>query len=278
MACKYCFITEHDTRREVWNQNPIAGVNRACTFVNVTPWAGDYPEERERFKRFPWDLLIGDTVGFTAITDPLYPRVGWALDIWLAEAAPRAKLITAVTKWPVSKSMMSRLAQIENFRLVVSITGNDKIEKVSTEKHLQTLALAREAGVPALPVVHPYIAGVSDLSFLPELKRLGYDAIDVKGLRYCDARMGGWMPADSKRFYHNEDEEILPEDGWRERVQGAGITLQSPREWYLSEAVGRAPRLSPETAERVVTQIFKLANVVSSSAEKVREAAINRRL
>jgi len=82
---------------------------------------------------------------------------------------------------------MRKLARVENFRLVVGITGNHPpIERISVRQHLDTLRLAKEEGVPTLPISHPYISGISDLSFLPELKKLGYDEFDVKGLRYCD--------------------------------------------------------------------------------------------
>lgn len=145
--CKYCFITEHDTRREVWNKNPLVGVNKACTFVNVPPWIVSDTETQKRWAEFPWEILKGDVIGFTAITDPFWP----ALDRWLWEFMDRAsavgKLTTAVTKWPISRATMKRLAEYRGFRLVVAITGNrPPIEKVPVEKHLETLRLAKELG------------------------------------------------------------------------------------------------------------------------------------
>ena len=171
------------------------------------------------------------------------------------------------------------LAEYPNFFLVVGITGNGSIEKIKVEKHLQTLEWAKEFGVWALPISHPYIAGVSDLSFLPELKAMGYDEFDVKGLRYCDSQMGSWMPEDSKRYYlGREDEEVLPEDGWREKVEDAGFELLSPRQWYLREGVHFQPKLDRAKAESLVEKTMELANVVSSDQEKVWEAAVQRRL
>jgi DNA repair photolyase len=280
VACKYCFITEHDTRREVWNKNPVAGINKACTFINVTPWIDTDPVERERFSNFPWEVLEGDFVGFTAITDPFFPKIEHYLWEWVERATSVAKLTTCVTKWPINRRVMKRLSRIPNFFLVVGITGNEGLERVSTRKHLETLALAKELGVRALPISHPYIAGVSNLDFLPALKRLGYDHFDVKGLRYCEARMGRWMPEISKPFYQgHEEEEILPEDGWRQRVADAGLDLLSPREWYLGEGLALSPHLSRAKAVKLVERVFELANVVSSdSNEKVFNAAVERRL
>ena len=107
VACKYCFITEHDQRRAVWNANPVAGINKACTFINVTPWIDDDPAEQERFNAFPWEVLRGDFVGFTAITDPLWPKIDKYLRIWLEKASAQGKLVTCVTKWPVSRKQMA---------------------------------------------------------------------------------------------------------------------------------------------------------------------------
>jgi len=281
VACRYCFITEHDTRRSVWNQNPIAGINKACTYINVPPWIGDDPTAQDRFLQFPWECLEGDFVGFTAITDPLWPKLDKWLWHFLDQVSPLAKAVTCCSKWPVSSQQMRRLAQYPNFFLVVGISGNESpIEQVSVQKHLETLALAREYGVRALPIAHPYIAGVSDLGFLPELRQLGYNEISVKGLRYCDAQMRSWMPESSRQYYvGQEDEEVLPEDGWREKVADTGFSLLSPKQWYLREGMGMSPHLSRDRAEELVDQVMTLANVTSSSnATAVRETAVARRL
>jgi len=170
---------------------------------------------------------------------------------------------------------------ISQLFLVVGITGNHPpIEQVPVRKHLETLALAREYGVRALPISHPYIAGVSDLSFLSELRDLGYNEISVKGLRYCHTRMSSWMPESSQKYYiGREDEEVLPEDGWRKKVADAGFSLLSPKEWYLCEGMSMEPHLPREEAEELVGKVLKLANITSSSSsEAVCEAAIRRRL
>lgn len=280
VACRYCFITEHDARRKVWNTNPRVGLNKASTFLNVTPWIGESPEEQQLFYSFPWEILTGDFVGFTAITDPFWPLLDKYLWHFLEHAASVAKLVTCVTKWPIKRGVMERLSRIPNFHLVVTITGNESIEKVSIRKHLTVLALAKECGVPTLPICHPYISGVSDLSFLPELRELGYEHFDVKGLRYCDAQMAGWMPEASRHWYvGHEDEEILPEDGWRQLVGEAGLNLLPPRLWYARESQGLGPHLTHEQATLYVDEVLKLANIVSSDQnEAVIAAAIARRL
>lgn len=280
VACQYCFITEHDTRREVWNRNPMVGLNKATTFVNVAPWITDSPCDKERFYAFPWEILRGDFVGFTAITDPFWPKLERYLWHFIEQVSPLAKIVTCVTKWPITRETMVRLSRVPNFMMVVAITGNHPpIEKIPVCKHLKTLELAKELGVLALPISHPYIAGVSDLSFLPELKRLGYDKFDVKGFRYCDAQMRSWIPEASRRYYVGlEEEEVLPEDGWRKRAADAGLSLLSPHQWYLREGMWRQPHLNREKAKELVSCVCKLANIVSSDQKHVWDEALNRRL
>jgi len=280
VACKYCFITEHDTRREVWNRNPLVGLNKATTFVNVAPWIADSPSDEARFYSFPWEVLQGDFVGFTAITDPFWPKLERYLWHFVEQVSPLAKAVTCVTKWPIKRDVMQKLAQLPNFMMVVAITGNrPPIERIETQKHLETLALAKELVVPTLPISHPYISGVSDLSFLSELKSLGYDEFDVKGFRYCDAQMRSWLPEASRQHYiGREDEEVLPEDGWRHKVADAGLSLLSPRQWYLREALERKPCVDQQTAEMLVARVMEMANVVSSDQPGVWDAAVKRRL
>lgn len=88
------------------------------------------------------------------------------------------------------------------------------------------------------------------------------------------------MPEASRAYYvGREDEEVLPEDGWRERVADAGLSLLSPRQWYLREGRQRDPHLDQQTAELLVGQVLGLANIVSSAcSDDVIEAAIQRRL
>jgi DNA repair photolyase len=280
-ACKYCFVTEHDARRGIWNKNPIAGINRACTYINVPPWVDSDPAAAEKFFNFPWEILKGDFVGFTAISDPFWPKLDKYLWHFIEKTSPLAKAVTCVTKWPLTENQMQKLSRYKNFFLVVGITGNNPpVEKFSISQHLKTLTRAKQLKIKVLPIIHPYIAGVSDLSFLPELKKIGYDYISVKGFRYCHDRMSQWLPTDSQNLYrHRENEEILIEDGWRDKVAAAGLKLLSPQVWYRQQAQDNEPHLSKEEAANLVAKIMKLANVTSSAdSEKVKQAAIARRL
>ena len=121
---------------------------------------------------------------------------------------------------------------------------------------------------------------MSDLSFLPRLKEMGYDSVDVKGLRYNHDTMSPWMPERSQAFYEGTgEEEVLPEDGWREQVEANGMSLMGLKKWYRQGTEELEPRLSREESERLVGEILKRANITSSdSNQAVIEEAIKRRM
>ena len=281
ISCKYCHVTELDTSRTAAWSRGLLGINKACTFMNTPPWIVEDPKTYDRFYRFPWHLLRGDFVGWTAVTDGMMPQMRPYFWHWVEKVSPVAKLVTVVTKWPISKQFMRELGKIPNLFLVITITGNrPPIEKIEPEVHLKSLALAKEYGVRCLPMLHPYISGVSDLSFLPQLKALGYNEVCVKGLRYSSETMGDWMPDASKPLYEGHGiDEVLPNDGWQQRVDDAGLTLLSPKQWYWRDGHHLNPKCDRTTAAGMVNQLLGIAQIASSSsAEEVRESAIARRL
>lgn len=277
VACRYCVVTQVGYRAAAWEKKFLIGLNKAVTILNP-PLEKNDADALASFYNFPLELLEGDRVGFNAISDPFWPKYRAELEWFLERVAPIAKAVCCVTKFAVSAAMMKRLAAIPHFQLNVSITGLDGIEATATKSRLRTLALAREYGVAAFATIHPYIAGMSDLSFLPELRALGYDVVDVKGFRY-DPSMRAWVPQGVCAQYEGtEGREVLAEDGWREQLAGAGLRLQSLREWSASCA-RPTPNLSREVAEQRVAALLEYANITSSDSDRtVIEAAIERRL
>jgi len=279
VGCEYCVITKVESRRELWNERTILGINKAVTILNPPPDLINEEAVRE-FYDFPIELLEGDIVGFNGISDPFWPKYRNELNYFLDKVSPIAKLVTCVTKFNPDNEILDRLAEIPNFRLIVSITGLDSIERTKTSDRLDLLERAKERGIEAFPVIHPYIAGMSDLSFLKRLKELGYNDIDVKGLRYNHETMSCWMPESSQMFYKGSHEnEILPESGWREQVSQAGLNLVSLKNWYRKGFDELTPKLSQEEAEGLVGQILQKANITSSDTDMaVVQAAIARRM
>jgi len=120
---------------------------------------------------------------------------------------------------------------------------------------------------------------MSDLSFLAELKKMGYDYVDVKGLRYNHETMKNWMPEESQKYYiGTNEEEILPEDGWREKIQQAGMVLKVLKDWY-QEGQELVPKITEEEAKADAEKILQLANITSSDTdEAVIKALIKRKM
>lgn len=278
VSCKYCVITKVDSRRELWNKKTLIGLNKAVTVFNP-PYDLADKDAVYGFYNFPLELLEGDYVGFNAISDPFWGKYRNELNYFLSNVSPIAKLITCVTKYPISDKIFEQLAQFKNFRLVVSITGLDSIEKSNTESRLLNLKKAKEYGVKAFPLCHPYIEGLSDLSFLPKLKDLGYDRIDIKGLRYNHDNMKDWMPKESQSYYINSNEaEILPDVTWKEKVKDAGLSITSLKDWYKEDNI-LYPKLDLNKATNNTYALLEFGNITSSdTSDAVIDAAIKRRL
>lgn len=269
ISCKYCFITEHEERRELWNKNPLMGVNSACTFLNVPYWIDDSSDYQNLLLNFDYSIFRSDIVGFTAISDTFYPKIFKWFEFFverLLEHSPR--LITTVSKWPINQKQIDFLKTIPNYKQVLTITGNENIEKVSSKKLIDTYKLLVENGIDVLPVVHPYISGESNIDFLNELSSLGCARIDFKGFRY-GLDMNDWMKPEVIEIYKNHlGKEYLHEDGWRSVVEDLGFKLISPKEWYL-EGLSEFPILTKNEALSDIEKIKSMSNIVTSSNELV---------
>lgn len=279
VGCEYCVVTNVESRADLWRDDDSApSINKAVTIINP-PLDRSNTEAIDRYYAMSPELFRGDIVGFCANSDPFWPRHRRELEHFLDTIAPETKIATCVTKWKVPDVVLERLASIPNFRLIVSITGLDAIEGTSTEDRLSVLRRAQEHGVKAYPIIHPYIAGMSDLSFLPALKDMGYEAVDVKGLRY-DPSMDSWMPPEVQTYYRAfGNDEALIEDGWREQLATAGIELKGLKSWYKAEAADRGPHLTPEEATVAVRKVLGMAHITSSDTDDaVVAAALERRL
>lgn len=277
VGCRYCVITKVDSRREMWSNNTIIGINKAVTIINPPPCLND-KKAVEEFYNFPLGLLKGDCVGFCGISDPFWPKYKKELWYVLENVSKIAKVITCVTKFNPPDEVLKRLAKIPNFKLAVSITGLDKIEKTKTKDRLDLLLRAKKFGICAFPIVHPYIGGMSDISFLDKLVKMGYKEIDFKGLRFNKETMKDWMPVNVQKLYQASGEkEFLVEDGWRKKLEKAGIKLRSLKDWYKDGF--DSPKLSLRESKDKVNKILQYANITSSDTdEAVIDAAIRRRM
>lgn len=279
IACKYCFITEHDERRELWNQSPLIGVNSACTFFNVPYWIEKDEKYQKMISEFDYSLFEGDIVGFTAVSDTFYPPVFKYFEKFIENISSyNPRLITTVTKWPVNQRQIDFVKTIPNYKQVISITGNERIEKISSKKLIKVIDLFLNNGIDVLPVVHPYISGESDVSFLKDLFLMGISKIDFKGFRYHPS-MDEWMDPNVIKIYKPYiGREHLEKDGWEEVVEKYGFQLISPKDWYY-ENLSIFPKLTTYKAKRDIEELLNIGNVVTSADKRiVRNYLLKRKL
>lgn len=255
--CRYCVIRNVGNRKSLWQERPTAmSINKAVTIVN---------------SRIPdVSILEGDIVGYNAISDPFWKRFDSDLKWFLREVSPVARLVTCVTKMTPSQEIWNILQDIPNFRLVVSVTGLDTLERIPTAARIETLAEAKQRGIQAFSLVHPYIDGMSDLAFLKDLE--GYDHIDIKGLRY-DPSMNDWMPVAVQKIYSGSENTEFPVDTRKLNLYGKKI--KSLKSWYQGFD---ERRISLGKAETLVDKVLETAHITSSDPEGVRVAAIKRRV
>ncbi len=260
IACKYCMADLVPSRSLQWDQqgSESIGLNKSACFLNrrggrpLKEWA-------------PIHLLHGETVGFQGIQDPLDPR--WTEDLlWLLNQAPTFGGITLVTKWPrIQEDVLQHIASTPNCVLIVSLTGADSLEPGSTT--VQRIAVAgrvRKAGGRVHALVHPWIAGVSNIDWLPRAKDAGITEYTVKGFRYTKA-MGplGIPPKYLQQYLEKEGQEVL---------------VDPPLEMSVP-----LPRFQgSETREDAVQAVHELEKMVvfssSSSKEDVLATAVERRI
>lgn len=265
VKCKYCAVSEVRYRAKQWEKKWIIGLNKAATILNP-PLDMNNHRAVKWFYKFDLSLLDGDKVGFNAITDPFWSKYSSELAYFLERVPERSKAVICVTKFPITRTHMRYLAKIPNFLLNVSITGLDKIERTKTKSRLQTLEIAKEYGVKAFPIIHPYIHGMSDLSFLPKLKEIGYDYADIKGLRY-DPVMDSWMPNDIAQQYRNFSHTEALLGNFQQQLDDAGITVFPLKKW-TDVNMRKKPSVSEEVAIESVKRLVQIGNITSSATDE----------
>ena len=278
IGCKYCHVSEVSYRREAWQKKFLIGLNKTATIFN-SPIDLENKPALQTFYDFPLELFTADIVGFNAITDPFWPKYKNELSFFLERVTELAKSVVCVTKFPVTRRQMSILSTIPNFLLNISVTGLDMLEKTSTKNRLKTLSLAKEYGVKAFPVIHPYIYGMTNLSFLRNLKEMGYDEVDIKGFRY-DPSMSSFLPEHVDSVYRTSTgtESFPYEDAVKEKIKSNGIQVISLRRW-VNEHTSHEKSISFERARSYVNRLLIYANITSSASSKaVIESCVKRRL
>lgn len=278
VKCKYCLITNVEARRKEWAIKHRWGINKTVLFIN----------------RLPQDIPIADMnidpryfkaeyVGFQGITDAFWNIFNSDLR-YMVEQSYKAgmKKLVLVTKQKISTEQYRIISSSDRVQLVVSITGLDMIEGTNTKDRLNNIENAMKYGIPVLPIIHPYIHGLSNLSFLSDLAAMGIKEMSAKGFRYNEEHMGSWareiIPPESLNEYrkHIDEEYFIGEKDVMDKISSFGMKPVEFRE-YIHRPNG-VPGISRDLASQIVSEIFPRCVVSSSDPDNVYMYAIKRRL
>lgn len=259
--CQYCSVTEVDYRRDSINENiPWITVNKAVTALNVPMIYADI-DDPSCYWGDP-DYFRGDILSFQALSDPFWPVHKRSLNVFLQKYQETARLLTAVTKWPLSNVQLDGLTGIENFVLVVSMTGAESIEEISTKRQLELIESALSRQIPVIPLIHPYIRGVSDLGFLPSLKALGINEVVVKGLR--PEKSMKWLGEHYDYYMQYIGQEHLASDALEQLAQAAIAETTLP---VIYAKHSRPMEFSEFQLEQGMQHLIQNAMITSSASE-----------
>ena len=274
IGCEYCMVTKIDARSTKWKKQHRYGLNKTLLFVNK------FPDEKEFI--YNKEFIQDEFVGFEGISDPFW-NVYHPFLFEFLQSANVSKKIILVTKWKLDQDIISKILQFKNLVIAISITGLDKfnIEKTSTKDRIYNLELLMNNNIPTIPLIHPYISGLCDLSFLNDIASLGIKEVSVKGFRFNKKN----MPIIANKlknplYFENQENEILVND-FNDSLSRFGINNISFRSWAHRNNVGY--KKSNRTISEIEGTVNKLLKeVVISSSEsnfnEIRRIAIERRL
>jgi len=265
VACKYCSVTEVSYRKEQWAKSGSISINKVVTILNrsCSDWL---PPER-----FTSDILC-----FEASSDPFWMDRFGDFTSFCKVYAPVARLVTFVTKMPISRKHLDILKSVKTpVAVVVSVTGLERlgIEKTRRKVLYDNIKKCQDASIPVIPLIHPYIHGLADAKELvEEFKSLGMKYYQIKGFRFD--RSMTWLPPDIYRFYMDkEGMEYMPEVD----IEVDGITRLELGEFYRMYRL--PPKIDYQLAREYVEDVMRHAIVTSSSSkDEVMEHAVRRRL
>jgi len=264
VACKYCSVTEVSYRKEQWAKSGSISINKVVTILN-----------RNHMGWLPPEIFTSDILCFEASSDPFWMERFDDFNRFCTDYAPVARLITFVTKMPISRKHLDVLKDVKTpVAVVVSITGLDSfgIEKTRRKVLYDNIKKCQDISIPAIALIHPYIHGLTDAAELvEEFKALGMKYYQIKGFRFD--RSMTWLPKNVYEFYMNkEGTEYIPELN----IKVDGITRLELSEFYRMHRL--PPKIDCERAKEYVEDVMGHAIVTSSSSkDDVMKHAVMRR-
>lgn len=278
VQCLYCMAQKVSIRADHWNSGERIGINKSCVFINRLPQDPPVSE-----MGFPFHLMDGEYLGFQGITDCFWSVYHEDLKFVVEKVATtKIKKLVLISKIPVTDLQVDTLLPIKDkLTVCYSCTGLDSYERTTTDSRIDSMCRLRDCGIDVLPVLHPYIHGLSNaVGVFSRLQKEGFLEINWKGFRYSSnmAEFAKMVPKNILEPYvETEEQEILIGNGYlldlSKKYNLSFVDLKT----YLHK--GNQQGISLAEAE---SQVRELINHVvfstSSSKDEVVEATIKRRL
>lgn len=272
--CKYCLLSKIEKRRAGWDNGKRIGVNNTNVFLGRLP--GDPPIDK---MGFDFSILENDFVGF-GIVDCFWDKFRDDLKFMLDNLDNfKIKRLVLISKIPVDDELISLLKD-KRVLVVYSITGLDKyvgLENTTTADRFLSMEKLVKAGIDTFPLIHPYIIGVSDVSFLSNLRDIGITDFGFKGFRYNKETMPEVIKLigyDSLKLYetHNEDEVCFGAEKLYVSAYTNKLEIKTLKDKVLECQTKEELRLSEDESIKSTTRLFNQlglnAHICSSTNNK----------
>lgn len=283
--CKYCLLSKINKRKQGWDNGKRIGVNNTNVFLGRLP--GDPPIDK---MGFDFSVLEHDFVGF-GIVDCFWDKFRGDLKFMLNNMDKfKIKKLVLISKIPINNELLSLLKD-KRVVVVYSLTGLDKFERIentTTRDRLKSMEQLVKAGIDTFPLLHPYIDGVSDVSFLSELPNIGINCFDFKGFRYNKELMSCMSAVISEDILdnyitNNEDEVLFGETKIYSLAYINNLRVIKLKDYVISSS-HKGLSLSRVEAEQSTNKLFNslnsMAHICSSSNDnsEVWESTVRRRM
>lgn len=272
--CKYCLLSKIEKRRVGWDNGKRIGVNNTNVFLGRLP--GDLPMDK---MGFDFSILENDFVGF-GIVDCFWDKFRDDLKFMLDNLDNfKIKRLVLISKIPVDDELISLLKD-KRVLVVYSMTGLDKytgLENTTTADRFSSMERLVKAGIDTFPLIHPFIMGVSDVSFLSNLRNIGVNDFGFKGFRYNKETMPEvtkLIGYDTLKLYEtaNEDEVCFGAEKLYVSAYTNKLEIKTLKDRVLECQIKEELRLSKDesikSANHLFNQLGLNAHICSSTNNK----------
>ena len=272
--CKYCLLSKIEKRRAGWDNSKRIGVNNTNVFIGRLP--GDPPIDK---MGFDFSILENDFVGF-GIVDCFWDKFRDDLKFMLDNLDNfKIKRLVLISKIPVDDELVSLLKD-KRVLVVYSMTGLDKytgLENTTTADRFLSMEKLVKAGIDTFPLIHPFIMGVSDVSFLSNLRSIGINDFGFKGFRYNKETMPEvtkLIGYDILKLYEttNEDEVCFGAEKLYVSAYINKLEIKTLKDRVLECQTKKELRLSKDesikSANHLFSQLSLNAHICSSTNNK----------